>query len=124
MLFRDNVRVERFREDRHAGQECPAARTSGGANRFTAVMLNALAVGAISAAFIAPDGTATQFIGALTPEGGASHIGGSWALSLSGETRALQGPFLLKLFEPVLPAFYLTIGFLLHMVARVFARRS
>lgn len=124
MLVRNEVRYERERKLYRADFERPPARDISSANRFTAIMLNALAIGAISAAFIAPDGSFSEFSGIFRPDGGSEHLLSGWRLDLSGETRALQGPDFLKFLEPVLPVFYIVTGFLLHIAAREIAKRS
>ena len=124
MLFRDDFRPAQTRESFRGEGERTGFRNRGGANRYTAVLLNALAIGAISAAFIAPDGSFSNFTGLFTPDEGARHVFSGWKVALSGETHALKGPALLKFFEPVLPFFYLFTGFVLHLAAREVAKRS
>lgn len=129
MRFREDFPPERLRERSYpkagrAKDDRPRLRNGAGANRITAVLLNALAIGAISAAFIAPDGSFSQFTGLFTPNDGARHVFPGWQVTLSGETHGLKGPELLKLVEPILPYFYLFIGFVLHLAAREVAKRS
>lgn len=128
MLFHSDNRLLRERADRRIAsaphRDEGFGRNARGANKATAVFLNALSLAALSAIFIAPASSVSDFTGILKPDAFGHHVFSGWEFTLNGETHGEEGPAFLKAAQPFLPYFYLFIGLVFHILARVFASRS
>ncbi len=124
MPFEGELRPRRVRDYLSPDTDGRRYRNSAG-NRLTATMLNALSIGAISAAIFVPSGqTTSNFVGEIDA-GGVENSGlGRFLFQLSGETQELVGMGFLQNFASVLPYTFLFLGFILHLFARMIANRS
>ncbi len=129
MFFRTEPRIERYVE-RIPPNTVPFPRRENHANKITATAFNALAIGAISAAFFLPNGRSTsEYVGEVNFEGVEGAVS-KIILTITGKTDGGGASLLDALppgLEPIVPALpfvFVIWGVGLHFVARGFARRQ